>query len=166
MKSRKILLIKINMNRKADFKLLFIYSDLLDTSTEKRLKLKTGGKDELERDMEEFENNLALTSGIGLKKLSKGAKRKALAGELRLSDDVKRKLGEANGLYIGRDYGAAIDILQSIITDHPNAHPAWNTLGLVHEELGNKAKSLQLRMVAAHMCNDTSLWKELGQKSM
>jgi general transcription factor 3C polypeptide 3 (transcription factor C subunit 4) len=138
----------------------------MDRSANKRSKLKTGGQDEMEKDMEEFENNLALTSGIGLKNLDKGAKKRALNGELRLSYSVKRKLGEANGLYIARDYGAAIDILQEVIKDNSNAHPAWNTLGLVHEELGNKAKSLQLRMVAAHMCNDTSLWKELGQKSM
>ncbi|KAI9358965.1 hypothetical protein BD770DRAFT_62394 [Pilaira anomala] len=116
--------------------------------------------------MEEFENNLAITSGIGLKNLTKAAKKRAMLGEIRLSDDIKRKLGEANGLYIARDYGAAIDILQEIIKENPNAHPAWNTLGLVHEELGNQEKSLQLRMVAAHMCNDTSLWKELGQKSI
>lgn len=138
----------------------------MNNSAAKRLKLKTGGQDEMEKDMEDFENNLALTSGIGLKNLDKGAKKRTMTGELRLSDEVKRKLGEANGLYIARDYGAAIDILQEVIKDNPNAHPAWNTLGLVHEELGNKAKSLQLRMVAAHMCNDTSLWKELGQKSM
>lgn len=138
----------------------------MDNSAAKRLKLKTGGQDEMEKDMEDFESNLALTSGIGLKNLDKGARKRAMIGELRLTDEVKRKLGEANGLYIARDYGAAIDILQEVIKDNPNAHPAWNTLGLVHEELGNKAKSLQLRMVAAHMCNDTSLWKELGQKSM
>ncbi|KAG2232468.1 hypothetical protein INT48_005185 [Thamnidium elegans] len=141
-------------------------TDLLDNSAQQRLKLKTGGQDELEKDMEEFESNLALTSGIGIKNLSKVARKRALLGEIRLSDDIKRKLGAANGLYIARDYGAAIDILQDVIKENPNAHPAWNTLGLVHEELGNKEKSLQLRMVAAHMCNDTSLWKELGQKSI
>lgn len=141
-------------------------SDLLDNSGQQRSKLKTGGQDELEKDMEEFESNLALTSGIGIKNLSKVARKRALLGEIRLSDDIKRKLGAANGLYIARDYGAAIDILQDVIKENPSAHPAWNTLGLVHEELGNKEKSLQLRMVAAHMCNDTSLWKELGQKSM
>ncbi|KAI7897057.1 uncharacterized protein EV154DRAFT_597887 [Mucor mucedo] len=141
-------------------------TEQMKNSAAKRSKLKTGGQDEMEKDMEDFENNLALTSGIGLKNLDKGAKKRTMTGELRLTDDVKRKLGEANGLYIARDYGAAIDILQEVIKDNPNAHPAWNTLGLVHEELGNKAKSLQLRMVAAHMCNDTSLWKELGQKSI
>jgi predicted Zn-dependent protease len=140
------------------------YSDLLNSSLKKRELLKTGGTEEMERDMEEFDNNLALNTGIG--KLKRGVKRKITAGEVRLPEEVKRKLGEANALYIGKDYGNAIAMLQEVITDHPEAYPAWNTLGLVHEELGNTAKSLQLRMVAAHMCNDASLWKELGQKSM
>lgn len=128
--------------------------------------MKTGDLDEFQRDMEEFDNNLALTSGIGIHRLKASTRKKAMAGELKLPDEVKRQLGEANALYIARDYGSAIDILQEIIKDHPEAHPAWNTLGLVHEELGNKPKSLQLRMVAAHMCNDAHLWKELAQKSM
>lgn len=140
------------------------YSDLLNSSLKKRELLKTGGTEEMERDMEEFDNNLALNTGIG--KLKRGVKKKITAGEVRLPEEVKRKLGEANALYIGKDYGNAIAMLQEVITDHPEAYPAWNTLGLVHEELGNTAKSLQLRMVAAHMCNDASLWKELGQKSM
>lgn len=139
---------------------------MLNSTIEKRSKLKTGGLDEFERDMEEFDKNLALTTGIGANKIKGAARKRIMAGEVRLSPEVKRLLGEANALYIARDYGSAIDILQKIIKDHPNAHPAWNTLGLVHEELGNKSKSLQLRMVAAHMCNDAHLWKELAQKSM
>ncbi|RCI04565.1 transcription factor TFIIIC subunit tfc4, partial [Rhizopus stolonifer] len=139
-------------------------TQLLNASLEKRAKLKTGGFDELEKDMEEFDNNLALNSGIG--KMKKGAKKKLTTGELRLPEEIKRKLGEANALYIARDYGNAISILQQVITDHPQAHPAWNTLGLVHDELGNKSKSLRLRMVAAHMCHDPNLWKELAQKSI
>ncbi|CEG70320.1 hypothetical protein RMATCC62417_06239 [Rhizopus microsporus] len=139
-------------------------TDLLNSSLKKRELLKTGGTEEMERDMEEFDNNLALNTGIG--KLKRGVKKKLTSGEVRLPEEVKRKLGEANALYIGKDYGNAIAMLQEVITDHPEAYPAWNTLGLVHEELGNTAKSLQLRMVAAHMCNDASLWKELGQKSI
>lgn len=141
-------------------------NNLLNSTAENRRKLKTGSLDEFQRDMEEFDNNLALTSGIGSSKVKGATKKRILAGEVRLSEEVKRQLGEANALYISRDYGSAIDILQQIIKDHPNAHPAWNTLGLVHEELGNRSKSLQLRMVAAHMCNDAHLWKELAQKSM
>ncbi|KAI9249560.1 hypothetical protein BY458DRAFT_525585 [Sporodiniella umbellata] len=139
-------------------------TQLLNSTLEKRAALKTGGADELERDMEDFDKNLAINSGIG--RVKRGVKRKLMGGELRLPEDIKRKLGEANSLYISRDYGNAIAILQEVITNHPQAHPAWNTLGLVHDELGNKSKSLRLRMVAAHLCDDVNLWKELAHKSI
>ncbi|KAI8981952.1 hypothetical protein BDF20DRAFT_834618 [Mycotypha africana] len=142
-------------------------NDLLNMSTEeKRSRLKTGGIEELQQDMEEFDANLALTANIGTGKIKAATKRRITAGELRLSPEVKRQLGEANALYIARDYGNAIDKLQAIIQENPNAHPAWNTLGLVHEELGNTAKALQFRMFAAHLCNDAGLWKELAHKSI
>ncbi|KAK4509384.1 uncharacterized protein ATC70_007735 [Mucor velutinosus] len=139
---------------------------LLNQSAEQRSKLKTGDLDEFQREMEEFDNNLALTSGIGLNRVKRSTKKRITAGELRLSDEVKRVLGQANGLYIQKDYGSAVDLLQNIIKENPQAYPAWNTLGLVHEELGNTEKSLQFRMTAALLTNDNDLWKELAQKSI
>lgn len=139
---------------------------LLNNSTEQRSKLKTGDLDEFQREMEEFDNNLALTSGIGLNRLKGSTKKRITAGEYRLSEEEKRVLGQANGLYIQKDYGSALDLLQKIIKENPQAYPAWNTLGLVHEELGNTEKSLQFRMTAALLTNDNELWKELAQKSM
>ncbi|GAN08297.1 TPR-like protein [Mucor ambiguus] len=139
---------------------------LLDQSAEQRAKLKTGDLDEFQREMEEFDNNLALTSGIGLNRVKGATKKRITAGELRLSDEVKRVLGQANGLYIQKDYGSAVDLLQKIIKENPQAYPAWNTLGLVHEELGNTEKALQFRMTAALLTNDNDLWKELAQKSI
>jgi tetratricopeptide (TPR) repeat protein len=139
---------------------------MLNKSTEKRAKLKTGDLDEFQREMEEFDNNLALTSGIGLGRVKGSTKKRIMAGEYRLSDEVKRVLGEANGLYVQRDYGSAVDLLQKVIKENPQAYPAWNTLGLVHEELGNSDKALQFRMTAALLTNDNDLWKELAQKSM
>ncbi|KAI8368817.1 hypothetical protein EDC96DRAFT_564132 [Choanephora cucurbitarum] len=139
---------------------------LLDKRTENRAKLKTGDAEEMQREIEEFDNNLALTTGIGAGRVKGQTKKRLLKGEIRLSDEEKRKLGQANALYINRNYGEAIDILQEIIQKNPKVHPAWNTLGLVHEELGNKELSLKLRMMGAHICNDASLWKELGQKSI
>lgn len=139
---------------------------MLNKSTEKRTKLKTGDLDEFQREMEEFDNNLALTSGIGLSRVKGSTKKRIMAGEYRLSDEVKRVLGEANGLYVQRDYGSAVDLLQKVIKENPQAYPAWNTLGLVHEELGNADKALQFRMTAALLTNDNDLWKELAQKSM
>lgn len=109
---------------------------------------------------------MALTSGIGLHRVKRSTKKRITAGELRLSEEVKRELGQANGLYIQKDYGSAVDLLQRIIKENPQAYPAWNTLGLVHEELGNTEKSLQFRMTAALLTNDNDLWKELALKSM
>ncbi|KAL7327548.1 transcription factor TFIIIC subunit tfc4 [Mucor circinelloides] len=139
---------------------------LLNNSAEQRSKLKTGDLDEFQREMEEFDNNLALTSGIGLNRLKGSTKKRITAGEYRLSEEEKRVLGQANGLYIQKDYGSALDLLQKIIKENPQAYPAWNTLGLVHEELGNTEKSLQFRMTAALLTNDNDLWKELAQKSI
>ncbi|KAL0077353.1 hypothetical protein J3Q64DRAFT_1769112 [Phycomyces blakesleeanus] len=139
---------------------------MMESTREARKNLKTGAADEmLTEDMEDFTDNLVATSGVG--KLRGKTRRRVTAGEVRLSDEVKTLLGNANGLYIAKDYGAAIALLQELITKHSNVHQAWNTLGLVHEEMGNKDKSLQLRMVAAHMCGtDAGLWKELAVKSI
>ncbi|KAI7906655.1 uncharacterized protein BX663DRAFT_497205 [Cokeromyces recurvatus] len=138
----------------------------LQTIVEQRERFRTGGIEELERDMEEFDNNLALTTGIGAKKIRGSLRKRMQAGEFKFSEEGKQRFGQANSLYIARDYGQAISLLQEIITEHPNAHPAWNTLGLVHEELGNNEKSIKFRMVAAHLCNDIKLWKELALKSI
>ncbi|KAI9314188.1 hypothetical protein BX666DRAFT_1971268 [Dichotomocladium elegans] len=140
-------------------------TQLLDSTREARSRLKTGDLDELAKDFEEFEDNLIHTVGIG--KLKHGKKKRITAGESRLPPEAKEMLGKANALYISRDYGKAIDCLQEVITKFSNIHQAWNTLGLIHEEIGNTERSLQLRMVAAHMNqNDASLWKELGVKSI
>lgn len=164
MKSRKYSMMR-NMTR--DLMLFFHYRQLLDSTKEARRRLRTGDLGELAKDFEEFEENLAVTAGIG--KRSRGVKRRAArrGGDAHIPLEAKNMLGQANSLYISRDYGNAIDKLQEVITKWPNVHQAWNTLGLVHEEMGNTSKSLQLRMVAAHMNQkDADLWKELGIKSM
>lgn len=137
---------------------------MLDSTKEARALLKTGGLEEIGADFADFQDNLIASSGFK-KKAKKGAR--ATKGEARIPEAVKELLGHANNLYINRDYGRAIDLLQETITKYPNIHQPWNTLGLVHEEMGNYEKALQVRMVAAHMSgNDANLWKELGLKSM
>ncbi|KAI9254630.1 hypothetical protein BDA99DRAFT_162343 [Phascolomyces articulosus] len=144
---------------------MYYHSELLDSTRQKRAQLKTGDLDEIARDFEEFEDNLITTAGIG--KTRHKAKSRITSGEARLAPEVKEMLGQANVLYISQDYGKAIDFLQNLITKYPNVYQAWNTLGLVHEEMGHRDKALQLRMVAAHMNqNDANLWKELGVKSI
>ncbi|ORZ14617.1 hypothetical protein BCR42DRAFT_329198 [Absidia repens] len=138
---------------------------MLDATKETRKRLKTGAPEEFENDFADFEDNLLATATVG-KKRNKALSRVG-KGEARLPKEVSQLLGRANGYYLSQDYGKAIDILQETITQYPNYHQPWNTLGLVHEEMGNTSKSLEVRMVAAHMsANDVSLWKELGLKSI
>ncbi|CAO3590753.1 unnamed protein product [Absidia cylindrospora] len=140
-------------------------TSMLDTTKEARKQLKTGAPEEFENDFADFEDNLLATATVG-KKRNKALSRVG-KGEARLPKEVSQLLGRANGYYLSQDYGKTIDILQETITQYPNYHQPWNTLGLVHEEMGNKTKSLEVRMVAAHMsANDVSLWKELGLKSI
>lgn len=138
---------------------------MLDSTKETRKRLKTGAGDEPADDFAEFEDNLIASATIGKKRHQ--AKRRVAKGEAKLPKDVSERLGRANGYYINHDYGQAIDLLQETITLYPDYSQPWNTLGLIHEEMGNATKALEVRMVAAHMSkNDASLWKELGLKSM
>ncbi|KAI8393461.1 uncharacterized protein BYT42DRAFT_551117 [Radiomyces spectabilis] len=140
-------------------------TNLLNQTKERRLQAKSGSLKEAAEQFQNFEDELIVTSGIG--KVRHRNRRSVLAGEARIPEEARTRLGEANSLYINKNFGAAIDLLQEVITEFPNVYQAWNTLGLVHEELGNTDKSLQLRMVAAHMCqDDAALWKELGLKSI
>lgn len=117
------------------------------------------------RDFQDFEDNLIATSGIG--KTRHGKKKRVTQGEARMPKDARAMLTRANGLYIDRQHGEAISLLQEIIRKYPFLYQAWNTLGLVHSEIGNHDKSLRFRMVAAHMSDrDPELWKELGVRSM
>ncbi|ORX58729.1 TPR-like protein [Hesseltinella vesiculosa] len=142
---------------------------LMENAKAARKNLKTGGLDELEqqiaKDFATFEDNLIATTGIG--KTRHQSKRQVTKGEARIKPEIKRRLGEANMHYIAQDYGKAIDVLQGIITEERSCHQAWNTLGIIHEEMGNLSKALEVRMVAAHMVgSDADLWKELGLKSI
>jgi len=82
------------------------------------------------------------------------------------SPEVKRLLGKANMLYIQREYEQAITILQEVIRIEPAIRTSWNTLGAIHEELGNYEKALQVHIVSAHLGPKSSeVWKELAVKS-
>ncbi|KAI8098638.1 uncharacterized protein BX664DRAFT_309690 [Halteromyces radiatus] len=138
---------------------------MLDTAKDSRQRLKTGTLEEVTQDFADFEDNLLASASIG--KGRHRALKKVAPGEQRLPDAVKDLLGQANSYYVDQDYGKAIDLLQETITRFPNYHQPWNTLGLIHEEIGNTTKALEVRMVAAHMSGkDASLWKELGLKSI
>lgn len=80
-----------------------------------------------------------------------------------LTPEVQALLGQANYAYVSKDYKTAVDVFQQVIVKNPSVFQAWNSMGLIQEELGNIEKALQLFMVAAHLTpKDGALWKKLA----
>nr|KAJ3421839.1 transcription factor TFIIIC subunit tfc4 [Polyrhizophydium stewartii] len=86
--------------------------------------------------------------------------------QVKLPDHLQLVFGEASQAYTSGDFSAAIDHLHEVIRQVPHAQQAWSMLGLIHDELGDKVKSLQANLLAAHLTpKDADRWKTLGQIS-
>jgi len=60
----------------------------------------------------------------------------------------------------------AIEQLEEVIRIEPTVKSAWYTLGMCFEELGEEEKSIQCRIVGAHLTSNASEeWKSLARRS-
>jgi len=76
------------------------------------------------------------------------------------------KLGEANLAYATGQTAEAISLLLDVVKIAPNLPDPYHTLGLLHEQKGDKKKALDLYMIAAHITpRDIALWKRLATMS-
>ncbi|CAG8535125.1 815_t:CDS:10 [Ambispora gerdemannii] len=77
--------------------------------------------------------------------------------------EIRALMGEANQHYINKEFSSAINVLQEVLKKDPNIYRAWHTLGLIHDEVGEPVKALQLYLVAAHLTpKNGEEWKRLG----
>jgi general transcription factor 3C polypeptide 3 (transcription factor C subunit 4) len=117
-----------------------------------------------EGDLEDFQDNLAETAGIGRSRRRKGKRRQR---EYPLTPEIKALLGDANEHYIKQEYAEAIELYQEIVRQDSKVHSAWVNLALIQEELGNREKALLLKMVAAHLKpKEIDTWKSLASASL
>lgn len=73
-------------------------------------------------------------------------------------------LGNANMAYTLGNYPEAVHLLNCIIKECPSASQPWLQLAMIHDELGDPVKALQVYLVAAHLIKkDADLWKRLGE---
>ncbi|XP_010930397.1 uncharacterized protein [Elaeis guineensis] len=80
----------------------------------------------------------------------------------KLSPEVNRKIGDATLHYASGDYDEAIPLLEEVVRLAPNLPDAYYVLGLIYDAKGDKKKSLNFHMIAAHLTpKDPSLWKKL-----
>ncbi|KAF9306517.1 transcription factor TFIIIC subunit tfc4 [Mortierella antarctica] len=99
-------------------------------------------------------------------KSKKDRKKGSKKGAVVYHPEVQRLLGLANGAYVNKEYKEAVELFQQVIIKDPRVFQAWNTMGVIQEELGNTEKALQLYLVAAHITpKDGDLWKKLAQIS-
>ena len=110
--------------------------------------------------MESFHHELRDVNGYARKN------RPTRIREQALSSEVKALLAQANISYVEADLPGAIRQLEEVIRIEPTVRSAWYTLGMCFEELGEEEKSIQCRIVGAHLTSNASdEWKSLARRS-
>ncbi|SJX60370.1 related to transcription factor TFIIIC subunit [Sporisorium reilianum f. sp. reilianum] len=138
-----------------------LVSSLQDTSREAGA-LRQRWDTSIEAENAEFENELRAAAGF---KQKRRARRKL--HEQPLSPEVQALLAEANLAYVENRLYDAIPKLEEVIRIEPNVMAAWNTLGLIYAEVGEEEKSIQCRIIGAHLQSGASgEWKSLAYRSI
>ncbi|KAJ1030337.1 hypothetical protein NDA16_001247 [Ustilago loliicola] len=138
-----------------------LVSSLQDTSHEAGA-LRQRWDTSIEAENAEFENELRAAAGF---KQKRRVRRRA--HEQPLSPEVQALLADVNLAYVENRLRDAIPKLEEVIRIEPNVMAAWNTLGLIYEELGEEEKSIQCRIIGAHLQpRATQEWKSLAYRSI
>ncbi|KAI0738457.1 TPR-like protein [Daedaleopsis nitida] len=114
----------------------------------------------LEEREAEFRDDLRAASGVGRVKKKRG-RRPGPA----LSPEVRILLGEGNQAYIDANIPEAIRVMQEVIRIEPRAASAWTVLAQCYDDMDEKVKALQLRIMAAHLNHDADEWADLARRS-
>ncbi|TFK72655.1 TPR-like protein [Pluteus cervinus] len=114
----------------------------------------------IEEQEAEFRDDLRAASGIG-----KRRKRKARTSGPALSQQVRSLIGDGNQAYIDNNFREAIRIMQEVIRIEPRAVAAWTVLAQCYDDIGQRERALQLRIMAAHLRHDSDDWERLGRQS-
>ncbi|SPO20909.1 related to transcription factor TFIIIC subunit [Ustilago trichophora] len=138
-----------------------LVTSLQDTSREAGA-LRQRWDTSIEAENAEFENELRAAAGF---KEKRRVRRRA--HEQPLSPEVQALLADANLAYVENRLRDAIPKLEEVIRIEPNVKAAWNTLGLIYDELGEEEKSIQCRIIGAHLQSGaTQEWKSLAYRSI
>ena len=114
----------------------------------------------MEEEMESFHHELRDVNGYARKHKPTRIREQAL------SPEVKALLAQANIAYVEADLPGAIRQLEEVIRIEPTVKGAWYTLGMCFEEMGEEEKSIQCRIVGAHLTSNASdEWKSLARRS-
>ncbi|KIY47854.1 TPR-like protein [Fistulina hepatica ATCC 64428] len=108
----------------------------------------------------EFLADLRAASGIGAKRARKGRGRGPP-----LSQEVRVLIGEGNQAYVDNNIPEALRIMQEVIRIEPRAMSAWTVMAQCYEDQSQPEQALQLRIMAAHLRQDSEEWNRLAIQS-
>ena len=74
-------------------------------------------------------------------------------------------IGDGNQAYVDSDLPEAIRIMQEVIRIEPRAVAPWSVLAQCYEDMKERQKALQLRIMAAHLRHDADEWDRLARQS-
>jgi len=83
------------------------------------------------------------------------------------SPEVKRLLGQATTAYAEGSHQEAIELFSEVIRIDPVIQSSWYTLATIYEELEDREKSVQCKIVATHLMGSTegaADWADLGRE--
>lgn len=121
---------------------------------------KSSWNQSMEAEMESFHHELRDLNGYARKR------KPTRIREQTLSAEVKALLAQANIAYVEANLPGAIKQLEEVIRIEPTVKSAWYTLGMCFEEMGEEEKSIQCRIVGAHLTSNASdEWKSLARRS-
>jgi general transcription factor 3C polypeptide 3 (transcription factor C subunit 4) len=82
-----------------------------------------------------------------------------------LSHQVKALIGEGNQAYVDNNIAEATRVMQEVIRIEPRAASAWTVLSQCYADLNEHEKSLQLKIMSAHLLHDPEEWDRLARQS-
>lgn len=104
------------------------------------------------------------SENLNYKKKSKKLIKKKRTHRSKLSPTLRAVMGQANVCYAKGDTQTAVKMCLEIIKEEPNASEPLKTLASIYEEMGQQDKSLQMRLIAAHIGpTNKDEWIELAR---
>ncbi|GAA5929194.1 hypothetical protein JCM10213_005007 [Rhodosporidiobolus nylandii] len=124
-------------------------------------------------ELEPFDPDLIEDMSVGIKGRKRrtgqrGGRGRRAAAEVEPSPEVKRLLGQANQSYAEGRLLEAIETLSEVVRIDPIIRVSWYTLATIYEELEDKEKAVQCKIVATHLMGAKKAagdWVELGRES-
>lgn len=74
-------------------------------------------------------------------------------------------IGAGNQAFVDNNIPEAVRIMQEVIRIEPRAISAWSVLASCYEDMDQRVKALQIRIMAAHLRHDAEEWDTMARQS-